>query len=117
MRWSYRQGIRLVIAIISGICPLSVWSGDVPGSMIATETPRTVNAMSNTAPGLSGIVPARFATPNDWRDAAGDQCEELRPHFPSGHLLGTRPVRRKVQEIRGWFWYIRGHGPAIWVPD
>ena len=112
----HAHGIRLVLVLIAIGLPTLGWSADTPMTSPSGE-PRTMNdAVSSSPAASSNIVAANFISHPQMHGTTADDCENSpQSRFRQSNIKNWHPLRRKVREIRYWFSYISGHGPAIWV--
>ena len=131
--WKYR--LPLILAVIGWTSPEFGWASDPMeiGQQAESQQPSVApTATPNTA---SGVVPTNFMSMTDWRDSledSGDAIPRSNLHERMQHLhqncflfrttcLG-RSHQRTLAHVRAdrniyesWHWYIRGHGPVVWV--
>lgn len=130
----YRTGIHLGLFIVGIAGSTTGWSADQPQLNQATDASsvsneqQAVQKQSSPSSTTSGVIPAGYVAPSQWRDQTVDQLEmRRRPGIHRAPLFVVRTpakatahtyhkVSNKTHEIKDWFCYIKGNGPAIWVP-
>ena len=117
MRWRGRIGLRLALVLVGINGSTIAWTADVPAARPPREILQTGNRQLEPNHTASGIVQASYPPPSQWKDNVLDP----RPNHPPVRYYqlpqaACRKVTREVHEIKDWFCYIKGNGPAIWVP-
>jgi hypothetical protein len=92
------------------------WAADPPARI---GTPANVSTRQS-----SDVVPAGFHSISSLHDNVVDAADALSPPnygYPNDERIEpprTRIGERchiKMRRFHGWYYYIRGHGPVVWV--
>jgi len=110
----YRQCLQWGLVLVGLTGPTIAWSAEKTTS----TRPKMISiasTQSDSSIETSGVVPAGFVFHK--QDTAANN---------SGHRPAHRVIqaprsyciykRNELREVKDWFCYIKGNGPAIWVP-
>lgn len=135
-----RTGIHLGLLLVAVCGPAAARSADprpANQDFDGSSPARRYQAADkqSTDAGRSEVVAAGYVAPSQWRDQAVDSYEARPGHrvlraplfvarapvvaarVPAHATVHTyQKVTKKGHEIKDWFCYIKGNGPAIWVP-
>ena len=117
MRNCTQIGLSLMLAM-AGITATG-WSADKPSSTAAVDRRQVKPASGQASATESEVSQASFF---NVRDSVVDRTELMEQSVSHGgrtvaYGLGRpfRHIREKSDCVHSWFYYIRGHGPAMWI--
>lgn len=105
-------GMVLIVACHSSRTLLA----DEPRVIVVSDQYQANRAVTRSVADSRHFTPVNYWNRNPCRDPFVELSESMTPpRSPLGRHSSRGCLRENHEHIKGWFYYLAGHGPVIWV--